>query len=122
MTVYPHPHLSMHIASFRRIGDFLLNLNRKRFNFRITTSRFTFFSMLSRSQKIEGVTSQVYDKNGKTTNFHYPMWDLEGKNIEETKKTLKKVQTRYGLPNIYLTTDNNGKTYRGWCFVVVHFC
>ena len=121
MTVFPHPHLSMHIASFRRIGDFLLNLNRKRFNFRVTTNRFTFFSMLSRSQRIEGITSTVYDQNGKPTNFHYPMFDLEGKNIEETKKTLKKVQTRYGLPNIYLTTDNNGKTYRGWCFGVVTF-
>jgi hypothetical protein len=114
MTVFPHPHLS-------RIGDFLLNLNRKRFNFRITTGRFTFFTMIARSQQMEGVTSRVYDKDGKPTNFHYPMWDLEGKNIEETKKTLKKVQNRYSLSNIYLTSDNNGKTYRGWCFSVVTF-
>jgi len=81
MTVYPHPHLSMHIASFRRIGDFLLNLNRKRFNFRVTTNRFTFFSMLSRSQRIEGITSTVYDKNGKTTNFHYPMLSKINSNL-----------------------------------------
>jgi hypothetical protein len=101
--------------------NFLANINKKRFNLRITTSRFTGFVMLARSQRIEGITSQVYDKNGKPTNFHYPMWDLEGKNIEETKKTLKKVQIRYGLGNIYLTSDNHGKTYRGWCFSIVTF-
>jgi hypothetical protein len=116
MTISTHLH-------FPRIGisDFLANIRNKRVNLRITTSCFTFFSMLSRSQKMEGVTSRVYDQNGKPTNFHYPMWDLEGKNIEETKKTLKKVQTRYGLGNIYLTSDNNGKTYRGWCFSIVTF-
>ena len=103
------------------ISDFLASITKKRFNLRITTSRFTFFTMLSRSQQIEGITSQVYDKNSKPTNFHYPMFDLEGKDIEETKKILKKIQTRYGLSNIYLTTDNNGKTYRGWCWSVVTF-
>ena len=49
------------------------------------------------------------------------MWDLEGCSLEQIKKTLKKVQTRYGLGNIYLTTDNNGKSFRGWCFSIVTF-
>jgi hypothetical protein len=77
--------------------------------------------MFARSQRIEGVTSQVYDRNGKPTNNHYVFWDLENCSLEKIKKTLKKIQTHYGLSNIYLTTDNNGKSFRGWCFSVVTF-
>lgn len=114
MTVYPHlPRIG--------ISDFLANISKKRFNLRITTSRFTFFAMLSRSQRIEGITSTVYDQNGKPTNKHYVFWDLEGCSLETIKKTLKKVQTRYGLANIHLTTDNNGKSFRGWSFSIVTF-
>ena len=113
MTVYSH---------LQKIGiDFLLNISKKRFNFRITTSRFTFFTMLSRSQRIEGITSQVYDKNGKPTGKHYPFFDLENCSPEQIKKILKKVQTRYGLGNIYLTSDNNRQSFRGWCFSIVTF-
>lgn len=114
MTVY---------SSLPKIGiiDFLANIGKKRFNFRVTTSRFTFFAMLSRSQKIEGITSRVYDENGKPTNKHYVFFDIEGISLEEAKKTLKKIQQKYGLSNIYLTTDNNGKTYRGWCWSIVTF-
>jgi hypothetical protein len=103
------------------IIGFLANISKKRFNFRVTTNRFTFFAMLSRSQKIEGITSRVYDKNGKRTNKHYVFFDIEGVSLEEAKKTLKRIQQKYGLSNIYLTTDNNGKTYRGWCWSIVTF-
>jgi len=114
MTVYPKiPRID--------ISVFLANISKKRFNFRITTNRFTLFAMLSRSQRIEGVTSQVYDQNGKATNNHYVFWDLENCSLEQIKKTLTKIQTHYGLSNIYLTTDNNGKSFRGWCFSVVTF-
>jgi len=109
------------IGIFPKGTDLLANINKKRFNIRLTTSRFTFFSMLSRSQKIEGITSRVYDQNGKPTNNHYIFWDLENASLEQIKKTLKKVQTRYSLGNIQLTSDNNGKTYRGWCFSIVTF-
>jgi hypothetical protein len=103
------------------ISDFLANINKKRFNLRITTNCFTYFTMLARSQRIEGITSTVYDKNGKPTKNHYVFWDLENCSLEQIKKTLKKVQTRYSLGNIQLTSDNNGKTYRGWCFSIVTF-
>jgi hypothetical protein len=95
-------------------------LRNKRYNFRITTNRFTFFGMLARSQKIEGVTSQVFDKNGKPTENHYIFFDLEGATLETIKKILKKIQQRYGLSNIFITSDNN-KTFRGWCFSIVSF-
>ena len=101
--------------------DFLANINKKRFNFRFTTSRFTFFTMLAEAQKIEGITTQVYDENGKPTGKHYPFFDLENASLEQIKKTLRKSQQRYGLSNIYVTTDNNGQTFRGWCFSIVTF-
>jgi hypothetical protein len=75
--------------------------------------------MLARNQRIEGITSTVHDKNGKPTKNHYIFWDLENASLEQIKKTLKKVQRHYRLSNIYLTSDNNGKTFRGWCWSVV---
>jgi hypothetical protein len=77
--------------------------------------------MLARSQRIEGITSRVYDKNGKPTNYHYVFFDLEGASLEIIKKILKKVQKVYRLSDIHLATDNMGKTFRGWCFSVVTF-
>jgi hypothetical protein len=103
------------------IQAYIANINKKRFNLRITTSRFTFFTMLSRSQRMEGITSRVYDENGKPTEKHYEFWDLESTSLEQIKTTLKKVQKRYNLSHIYLTTDNNGKTFRAWCWSIVTF-
>lgn len=98
----------------------LANLNKKRFNFRITTNRFTFFAMFARSQKLEGITSQVFDDNGKPTGKHYPFFDLEGTSIKKIKSVLGKIQHKYGLSNIYITSDNNS-TFRAWCFSIVTF-
>jgi hypothetical protein len=102
------------------IFNALVNLNKKRFNFRITTNYFTFFAMFARSQKLEGITSQIFDENGKPTGKHYPFFDLEGKSLQEIKKILRKVQQKYRLSNIYITSDNN-KTFRAWCFSIVTF-
>jgi hypothetical protein len=98
----------------------LANLNKKRFNFRIATNHFTFFTMFARSQKLEGITSQVFDGSGKPTGKHYPFFDLESTSLENIKNNLKKIQRKYGLSNIYITSDNN-KTFRGWCFSIVTF-
>ncbi len=98
----------------------LTNLNKKRFNFRITTNRFTFFTMFARSQKLEGITSQVFNENCKPTGKHYPFFDLEGTSLENIKSVLKKIQQKYGLSSIYITSDNN-KTFRAWCFSIVTF-
>jgi hypothetical protein len=102
------------------LPNFLTNFNKKRFNFRITTNRFTFFAMFARSQPLEGVTSQVFDDNDKPTGKHYPFFDLEGASLENIKNTLRKIQLKYGLSNIYITSDNN-RTFRGWCFSIVTF-
>jgi hypothetical protein len=73
-----------------------------------------------RSQKLEGITSQVFDESGKPTGKHYPFFDLESTSLENIKNNLQKIQRKYGLSNIYITSDNN-KTFRGWCFSIVTF-
>lgn len=108
------------IGIFTKGTDFLANINKKRFNFRITTSHFTFFSMLTRSQKIEGITSQVFDSNGKPTGNHYPFWDCDIADLDKVKKNLKRVQSKYSLSNIYVSSDKKG-SFRAWCFSIVDF-
>lgn len=98
----------------------LANLRKKRVNFRATTNLFTFFGMIARSQKLEGVTTQVFDDKGKPTKNHYVFFDLEGTTLKIIKKILKRIQQKYGLSNIFITSDNN-KTFRGWCFSIVSF-
>jgi hypothetical protein len=76
--------------------------------------------MFARSQKLEGITSQVFDDNGKPTGKHYPFFDLEGTSLKNIKKILGKIQKKYGLSDIYITSDNN-TTFRAWCFSIVTF-
>lgn len=108
-----HPQLT-------KIVNYLININKKRFNFRATTNRFTFFTMLARSQKLGGITSQVFDEKRKPTGKHYPFFDLENTSLDEIKRVLRKIQQKYRLSNIYITSDNN-KTFRAWCFSIVTF-
>ena len=98
----------------------MLNLNKKRFNGRFTTSLFTFFFMLARSQKLEGITSRVFDINGKPTENHYVFWDCDIPDLEKIKTVLTKVQQIYNLSDIFVTSDNN-KSFRAWCFSIVDF-
>jgi hypothetical protein len=65
--------------------------------------------MVSSTQTIEDVSSLQLD--GK----HTPMWDLEGCTLKEAEETLRKVQRKYKLSDIYLVSDSEG-SYRAWCF------
>jgi hypothetical protein len=80
-----------------------------RWNLRIKAGNLTFFAMLSRMQRLEGVTSLQPD--GK----HIIMWDLENCTLTEAEATLRNVQGQYNLSHIYLVSDSEG-SYRAWCF------
>lgn len=83
-----------------------------RFNFGIRTGSFTFFSMLAKTQTIEGVTSKVgYDQ-------HIVMWDLDDCSLSQCEETLRQVQQKYNLSNIYIVSDSPN-SYRAWCFTKV---
>ena len=80
-----------------------------RVNFRAKFGNMTFFVMLSRYQKLEGITNE-YDKKKR---LFYPFWDIEGCSLEECKKSLDNIMLSYDLGDIFITTDND-KTYRAW--------
>ena len=46
------------------------------------------------------------------------MWDLEHCNREQAENSLRRVQTPYDLPHIFLVSDAEG-SYRAWCFARV---
>jgi hypothetical protein len=85
-----------------------------RWNLRIKAGNLTFFAMLSRTQTLEGVTSLQPD--GK----HIVMWDLEKCSLLQAEETLKKLQGKYCLSNIFVVSDIEG-SYRAWCFSKVDF-
>lgn len=85
-----------------------------RFNFRAKFRNLTFFAMIAKTQTLEGVTSLQADGS------HIVMWDLENCTLQKAEKTLKKIQRKYRLSNVYIASDVEG-SYRAWCFSKVDF-
>ena len=85
-----------------------------RWNLRIKIGNLTFFTMLAQTQTLEGVTSLQSD--GK----HILMWDLEKCSLQQVKETLRKLQRKYCLSDIFIVSDIEG-SYRAWCFSKVDF-
>lgn len=85
-----------------------------RVNFRVKIANTTLFFMLSRTQTLEGITS--LQKDGK----HIIMFDLENCSLEQAENTLRNVQRKYCLSNIYITSDID-RSFRAWCYSLVDF-
>lgn len=85
-----------------------------RFNFRIKKFNHTLFFMWSETQTLEGITS--LQKDGK----HIIMFDLENCSLNEAEETLRKVQRKYCLSDIFILSDIE-RSYRGLCFARVDF-
>jgi len=85
-----------------------------RFNLRIKLKNITFFTMISKTQTLEGMSSLQPDGS------HIVMWDCENCSLEEAEATLRKAQKKYRLSNIYIVSDVEG-SYRAWCFSKVQF-
>ena len=75
-----------------------------------------FFVMLSNTQTLEGITSHVVGEEGK----HYPFFDIEKCSLEQAEDGLMKVQTSYGLSDIFITSSAE-RSFRAWCFSEVKF-
>lgn len=88
-----------------------------RFNFRIKIGSVTYFTMLSTTQRLEGVTSLIPNDARKR---HYPFWDLENSDLKQIEETLIEAQRKYRLSNIYIVSDIE-RSYRAWCFSKVSF-
>jgi hypothetical protein len=85
-----------------------------RLNFRVKIGSVTFFTMLAKTQTIEGVSSLQNDGT------HLPMWDLENCTLTKAEEILRNVQSKYGLSNIYVVSDFE-RSYRAWCLSKVSF-
>jgi hypothetical protein len=76
--------------------------------------------MVSETQTLEGITSQVIGKEG----YHYPLFDIEKHNeivsLKEVEYELGKIQVSYGLSDCYITSDREG-SYRAYCYDEVKF-
>ena len=85
-----------------------------RWNLRIKIANLTFFAMFTHTQTLEGVTSLEPDGR------HIIMWDLEKCSLEQVKETLRKLQRKYCLSDIFVVSDIEG-SYRAWCFSKIDF-
>jgi hypothetical protein len=85
-----------------------------RFNFLAKIFNHTFFCMLAETQTLNGITSKTPE------GLHYVFWDLEKCTLEQTKETLRLVQEKFNLSDIFLTSDYEN-SYRAWCFSKVSF-
>lgn len=85
-----------------------------RLDFRVKIVNITFFAMVAKTQRLEGVSS--LQKDGK----HIVMFDLENCSLEQAEKTLRRVQRKYHLSDIFIVSDVE-KSYRAWCYSKVDF-
>lgn len=83
-----------------------------RFNFRIKKFGLNLFVSLSEVQTLEGITSLL--PNGK----HIILIDLENCSQLEAEGSLRKLQRKRGLPDIFLVSDLE-KSFRAWCYAQV---
>lgn len=82
-----------------------------RLNLRIKIGNYTLFGMISKTQRLEGITSKVENQK----RLHYIFWDLENCTLDEVKYTLTTVQHDFALGDIFITGDIE-RSYRAWCF------
>jgi hypothetical protein len=85
-----------------------------RFNFRLKLANLTLFLMASHTQALEGVTSIQQDGT------HKIMWDLDKCTLKQATTTLRKVQKKHCLSNIFIVSDAEG-SYRAFCYNRVNF-
>lgn len=107
------------LGNISNIGnvDNIKNKFRKfRINFRIKLKDVTIFFMISKTQTLEGITSLI----NKEENLHIIFWDLENTTLFNAEQTLKFVQEKYNLSDIYIMSDIES-SYRALCFSQVDF-
>jgi len=95
-----------------------------RWNYRIKKKignrNFTFFVMISETQTLKGITSQVLGKTG----YHYPLFDIENPKQQLTLETVERelgiIQVKYNQSDFFITSDKK-ESYRAYCFNEVKF-
>jgi hypothetical protein len=91
-----------------------ISLEISRFNFRAVVRGVTFFAMAAKTQTLEGITS--FQKDG----GHIVLFDLENCSLQQATESLRYVQEKYDLSDIYVVSDCEN-SYRAWCFSKADF-
>jgi hypothetical protein len=68
------------------------------------------------TQRLHGITSLVPNSGGK----HIILADIENCTLEQVIEEARFVQEKYGLSNIYITSDAEN-SFRVWCFSLVDY-
>jgi len=71
------------------------------------------YTNVAQVQTLRGITSKV----GKQ---HMIFWDIENISLDKAANVLKRVQKKYALSNIYITSDKVG-SYHAFCYSLVSF-
>jgi hypothetical protein len=87
-----------------------------RINLRLRINDYTIFGMLSKTQKLIGITSKVIGEKDK----HYIFWDLENCTLKQAEQELSILQFDYSLGTTFITSDYP-YSFRAWCFDKVSF-
>lgn len=85
-----------------------------RINIRFKLGNITIFFMIAKTQTLRGISSKI------GWNQHIILWDLDNCNIEQATESLRNVQEKYKLSDIYIFGDrDNG--FNAICFKQVTY-
>lgn len=65
---------------------------------------------VGRYQKVRGICSQL------TGDWHFLMWDFDGRTIEDVEHSLITVQNLFHLPPIHIIQSSEGDKFHAYCF------
>jgi len=82
-----------------------------RFFRRIYFGNYIFSILLMKIQQVKGIANKVIDERDK----YYIFWDIEGCSQKQAEKTLRQVQLKHLLADIFLTSDRE-YSFRAYCF------
>lgn len=91
-----------------------------RFNLRIKIHNVTFFTMIARTQTLQGFNSLIERRGSIPESQHIVMWDLENCTLQQVCTELEEIRDKFNLGVIYVVGDTP-RSYRAWCFTRVSF-
>lgn len=74
---------------------------------------FNIFTNIAQVQTLKGITSKVGNK-------HFILWDIENVSLHKAVNVLTKIQKKWKLSNIYITSDKES-SYHAFCYSLVSF-
>ena len=67
--------------------------------------------LLMKIQQVKGIANRVIGEKDK----YHIFWDIENCSLEQAIETLREIQAKYRLADIFITSDKEN-SFRAWCF------